>query len=184
MAVCSAQAHGAGQVLVQGAGKSLRLLNRNTPAGGGSFVIDPRAQLQISANSGIKGYLGNWDVENNGTLKFSKSPVQTASGSISGSGDLVYVAQRGDLTLTGNHTYTGSTTAKGNGNGALVLQGTLGATDVRVESGGAVELAGVDKSIASLTLASAEATETPATAKVQDQISLAWLVPQIQAMAS
>ncbi len=61
------------------------------------------------------------NVVNNATLSFANATAQTFSPVISGSG-VVNTAGAGNLTLSGNNTFTGLVNA--NGSGQLILTGT------------------------------------------------------------
>ncbi|MDR0871528.1 MAG: autotransporter-associated beta strand repeat-containing protein, partial [Planctomycetaceae bacterium] len=95
-----------------------------TTVNGGSLVI---------GNNGTTGSISG-DVANNGSLIFNRSNNYTFDGTISGSGG---IEQKGDgfTTLTGNNTYTGTTTIN---SGRLFINGDQSAATgtITVSSGG------------------------------------------------
>ena len=93
--------------------------------------------LQVG-NGGTSGALGSGAVVNNGALVFNRSDSLSLGSAVSGSGSLRKLGAN-TLTLTGNHTFSGSTTIEagtlqvGNGgtsgslaSSAIVNNGTLG----------------------------------------------------------
>lgn len=90
----------------------VRLVSDNSYTG--LTRIDSGTLMIGQGNSGEPGSIVS-DVLNNGTLNFNRVEDLTYDGAISGNGNLIKEAA-GKLTLTGNSSYTGSTT---------VLDGTL-----------------------------------------------------------
>ena len=86
--------------------------------------------LQIG-NGGASGTLGTTNVIDNGTLALNRSDVVTLGNTISGTGAFIQKGT-GTTTLTGNNSYTGTTTISAGtlqiGNGGA--SGTLGTTNV------------------------------------------------------
>jgi len=153
-------------------------------AGGGNMVLSgantdsgaitiSAGTLQI-AGSGSLGWNGtngaySASISNSGSLQYSSSANQTLSGVISGSGSLVKdTSSSSTLTLTGNNTYTGTTTVNA---GTLVLanpNGEFSAGTVTpltnvftVNSGGTLAFATNDNWIKSYGTASALITINP-----------------------
>ncbi len=95
---------------------------------GGATIV--AGTLQVGASGGA-GILGLGDVVNNGTLTVGGSDNVTFDDVISGSGGLVKDGA-GELTLTGNNTYTGPTSVTA---GLLRINGALASTAVTVAAG-------------------------------------------------
>ncbi len=112
-----------------GAG-TLTLTGNNTNSG--ATVIDSGATLQIGDNA-TTGSLGSGSVTNNGTLIFNRSDSVTVGNVISGSGSVTF-EETGGYTLTGNNTYTGTTTIR---EGAILVGngGTTGSIAGNVVAG-------------------------------------------------
>ncbi|ACB76017.1 autotransporter-associated beta strand repeat protein [Opitutus terrae PB90-1] len=141
---------GSGTLTKAGSG-TFTLTGTNTYTGATTIL---QGTLQLGAG-GTTGSLAGSSIVNNGSLVFNRSNDFTYSGTISGSGTVVQNGP-GAVTLSGNNSYTGSTTinlgtlklgsAGSAGNGPL---GTIAAGTV-VNAGGALDLNGY-------TLANAEA---------------------------
>ena len=113
---------GSGNVVQAGSGVSI-LTRANTYTGGTEIRA---GKLQLARFGSIVG-----DVVNQGTFVFNTAPGYAFGGAISGTG-AVEKQGPGDLTLTGNSTYSGTTIIKG---GELRLNGTLQSPRVTVGSG-------------------------------------------------
>ena len=112
---------GAGTVALTKTGTATQTLTGNNTYSGTTTI----GQGTLQVGSAYTGTLGTGPVVNNGLLRFYRS--MTIANSISGTGGL-YVGY-GTLILTGNNTYSGTTTIRGNatlqvGNGGT--SGTLG----------------------------------------------------------
>ncbi|MFC4764862.1 autotransporter-associated beta strand repeat-containing protein [Dyella koreensis] len=126
---------GTGTVEKQGT-STLTLTGANTYAG---LTTISGGTLQVG-NGGTTGTLGSGQaVVDNATLSFNRSDAVTYAGAISGSGNFAQIGG-GTLTLTGNSTYTGTTTV---GAGTLLVNGSLGNTAVTVNSGTTLGGAGI-----------------------------------------
>ena len=115
--------NGTGRVIVGGA---------LTQGGNGTINLASGGTLQIG-NGGASGTLGT-DLVNDGALVFARTGSSSYSGVISGTGTLTQQGS-GILSLSGANTYTGGTTIAG---------GTLNVT-----TGGSIDHAAADVSIAS-----------------------------------
>ena len=115
--VMSNDISGAGSLVVSGSG-ILRLTGNNVYTG--TTTVDAGSALQVGIASA--GTLGTGNVVNNGTLYLGRDDAVTVSNDISGSGGLISIGA-GITTLSGNNTYTGSTS---------ILSGTLRAGAVNV----------------------------------------------------
>lgn len=93
---------GTGRLEVRGLG--LGLTADNTYSGG--TTIGAGSTLQLGTGGTTGGIVG--DVLNNGHLVFARSDVVTFGGRVSGTGDLTNAG--GGLILTGNNSYSGTTT--------------------------------------------------------------------------
>lgn len=105
---------GGGSFTKSGAG-TLTLTGANTYAGGTTIS---GGILQIGSGGTTGAISGN--VANSGTLTFNRSDTVTYSGVISGTGALINANATGTLILTGNNSFSGTTTNSGNlqvGNG-------------------------------------------------------------------
>jgi autotransporter-associated beta strand protein len=102
--------------LVKSGGGTMTLVGANTYSG--TTTIDG-GTLQVGTN-GTSGMLGAGDVINNSLLVLNRSDDLDVGNNISGSGGLVQ-AGSGKTTLTGDNTYTNTTTIS---SGALLLDGT------------------------------------------------------------
>lgn len=133
---------GTGSVTKSGTG-TLILSGSNTYSGGTTLS---NGTLQIGNGSTTGSITGN--ITNNATLAFNRSDDITYADVISGTGSLTKLSTN-TLTLSGNNTYTGTTTVSagtlainGSITSALTLQSgaTLGGTgttdDITVQSGG------------------------------------------------
>lgn len=100
-------------------------------------------------NGGASGEFQQ-DLVNNGTFIYARRDDYDFGGDLSGSGSLIKQGA-GVLTLSGNYSYTGTTTVEA---GALRLRTTLNeASDLEV-SGGTLDLGGTHQNIASLSMTS------------------------------
>jgi autotransporter-associated beta strand protein len=107
---------GTGNVIASGSGGLLKAIGANTYTGW--TLINPGATFQPC--EGNQGALASSVVTNNGTLKFVRqdSGIFIYSGNIVGAGSVlkdVNNAEGGDVTLTGNNTYTNGTIIAGGG---------------------------------------------------------------------
>jgi len=107
----SALASAGGSLTKSGTG-TLTLTGANTFAGGTTIA---GGTLQVGNGGAAGSLVGN--VSNSGTLAFHRSDTIAYTGEVSGTGQLVKLGG-GTLTLSGNHTYTGSTNITA---GALAL---------------------------------------------------------------
>ncbi len=112
---------GAGTVALTKTGTATQTLTGTNTYSGTTTI----SQGTLQIGNGSSGTLGTGPVVNNGLLRFQRN--MTIANSISGTGGL-YVGY-GTLILTGNNTYSGTTTIRGNatlqvGNGGT--SGTLG----------------------------------------------------------
>lgn len=106
----------AGDLIVEG-GKVV-LANATSAA---SATVDAGGMLQIG-NGGTTGALDS-DIQNYGTLIFSRSDALLHDRAISGSGDLMITS--GSITLSGTNTFVGSTTIDAGATLALSAQGRV-----------------------------------------------------------
>ena len=121
---------GAGGVTVANTPTSVvRLVSDNTYAG--PTTISSGSLMIGQGNPGQPGSIASSIVNNSGTLVFNRVEDLSYGGAIGGSGAVTKQAA-GRLTLTGTHTYTGSTTI---GAGTLLVNGALGNTPVTVTGG-------------------------------------------------
>jgi autotransporter-associated beta strand protein len=120
---------GSGSVTKVGIGK-LIFSSNNTYTGGTTISA---GTLQIGADGTAGSVTGN--ITNNADLVFKRSNNATYSDTISGAGNVTQ-AGTGILTLSGNQTYTGSTTVS---SGSLMLTGNLASTVINIASGGTFE---------------------------------------------
>jgi outer membrane autotransporter protein len=95
---------GTGNLTQMGLG-TLILTADNTYSGGTTIS---NGTLQVG-NGGTSGSIGSGNVNNRGNLVFNRSDDITVANQISGTGNFIH-AGSGDLTLTGNNTYSGTTT--------------------------------------------------------------------------
>ena len=108
-------------------GDGTLILSGGNTYSGGTTICDGILQL----NNG--GVLGAGDITNNASLVFSRTDNLTVASVISGTGNVVQQGT-GTLTLTGNNTYSGTTTISTGtlqvGNFGTTSTGTLGTGDV------------------------------------------------------
>ena len=116
--IFSGDISGSGAVRQIGAGTTI-LTGTNSYSGGTTISA---GVLQIG-NGGTSGLIAG-NVVNNATLAFSRSDAVTFSGAISGSGSVMKLGTD-TLTLSGNNSYTGSTTVAG-GTLSISSDGNLG----------------------------------------------------------
>jgi autotransporter-associated beta strand protein len=107
----------------------VRLVSDNTYTG--PTAINSGMLMIGQGNPGEPGSIVSSVVNNSGTLAFNRVENLTYAGAISGPGTLEKQAA-GDLTLTGIHTYTGTTTVSA---GTLIVNGVIGASAVTVTNG-------------------------------------------------
>lgn len=127
--------HGAGALKVtNGASETIAGAADHT----GGTAIDAGATLQVgdgAANGSLTG-----DITNNGTVRFNRQDSQTYAGSISGSGLLEIGSAGGNVTLTGQNSYTGDTQIDA---GTLVVAAANALpVSTRVSGAGGVAFAG------------------------------------------
>ena len=87
---------------------------------------------------------------NNGTFIFARSDDYDFTGDLSGSGSLIKQGN-GVLTLSGQYTYTGTTTVEG---GSILMDAQLGSETGLEVNNGNFDLNGNDQNVASLTMGS------------------------------
>lgn len=121
----SAAVSGSGGLQQNGTGTTI-LTAGNTYAGGTTISA---GILQIG-NGSTGSISGN--VTDNGTLAFGRSDAYTYAGVITGSGKVVQ-AGSGVVTLSGNSTYTGTTSVNA---GVLLVTGNIGSSAVTVNNHG------------------------------------------------
>jgi len=97
---------GAGHVAKLGSG-TLLLTGNNTYTGTTTISA---GTLELGTNGRLGGGAYSGNIANSGTFLYSGTNAQTLSGIISGSGALTQNNSTGMLTLSGNNTYTGTTT--------------------------------------------------------------------------
>lgn len=115
---------GSGTLQISNAG-AVTLTGNNTYSG--ITTIDSGSTLILGTSS--SGTLGSGSVTNDGTIRFVRSSTNTyiVSNVISGSGNMQYTASTsGGIIITGNNTYTGTTS--NNGSSALLVIGNGGTT--------------------------------------------------------
>jgi len=115
------------------AGGGTQILNAANSYNGGTTITGGTLQLNPAASI-VGGIVNNATLTLNGTTAF------TLANNISGSGGLVKSGAGGAVTLTGNNTYSGTTTITG---GFLVAGSTTGlsASSVVVTAGGVLDIA-------------------------------------------
>jgi autotransporter-associated beta strand protein len=105
---------------------TLVLTGNNTYTGGTTISA---GTVQVG-DGGLAGSIIG-DVSNDGVLVFNRGDAVTFAGAIGGSGNVVKQGG-GVVTLTGQSTYTGTTSVE---SGTLLVTGTLGSSSVGVSSG-------------------------------------------------
>jgi T5SS/PEP-CTERM-associated repeat protein/autotransporter-associated beta strand protein len=123
---------GSGSLTQAGPG-TLILTGNNTYSG---VTTITGGTLQIG-NEATSGSLASSTIINNATLAFNRSDSTTYGGAISGSGRLTKLGG-GTLALTGNHSYTGTTSISA---GTLRLGGATASSAFSIASGAVLELA-------------------------------------------
>jgi len=121
----------------------------------GSYAIDINAgTLEVGDSARLAGGTFTAAITNDGIFKHSSDQVQTLSGNISGTGAIEKIGGAA-LTLSGNNTYSGTTTL-GDGttaNSVIVAGSTTGLSSNSafiINSEGALKINGNDSSIGSL----------------------------------
>jgi autotransporter-associated beta strand protein len=105
---------GSGQLTLEATDPTVTLTGTNAYAGGTTILA---GTLRIGNNTFTGSIIGN--VSNNGTLIFSRRNAHLYAGAISGAGNVMKLGV-GELTLTGAHSFTGTTTIA---QGRLALSG-------------------------------------------------------------
>lgn len=126
---------GSGSLVKDGA--STQIFSGNFTHTGGTTIS--AGTLQIGNNNSEIGNIGSGGFVNNGNLDFRHDLTRTVSGTISGSGNVSFdgLTGSGETYLTGNNSYTGTTTIGftnvfvGNGGSS----GSLGTGDVTIGTG-------------------------------------------------
>jgi autotransporter-associated beta strand protein len=133
-------------------GRGIFILDQANTYSGNTFIYD--GNLEISGRLGAGSYAGLISIAITKTLTVSSSSNQVLSGIISGDGSIVK-SGTGALTLSGNNTYTGTTTVNagilsvasiGNGGVAGNLGQATNAADKIVLSGGTLQYTGATAS--------------------------------------
>jgi fibronectin-binding autotransporter adhesin len=148
---------GAGNLLQAGSGTTVLI---GTVGHTGGTTISA-GTLQIG-NGGATGSIDG-DVLNHGVLAFNRSGALTVGGNIAGTGSVVKEGT-GVLTVTGTSSYSGATSVQA---GTLLVNGSLGNTDVNVSSG--ATFGGTGTVGGAVTLASGTALtfgESPGTGRI------------------
>jgi autotransporter-associated beta strand protein len=97
----------------------------------GTTTVGASCTVTVGGGS-TTGTLGTGNTTDSGTLTFNRTGSYTYNGNISGAGVMIKNAS-GTVTLGGINTYTGTTTI---GAGALLINGTNGASAITVNSSG------------------------------------------------
>jgi len=97
----------------------------------GTTTVGASCTVTVGGGS-TTGTLGTGNTTDSGTLTFNRTGSYTYNGNISGAGVIIKNAS-GTVTLGGINTYTGTTTI---GAGALLINGTNGASAITVNSSG------------------------------------------------
>lgn len=102
-------------------GTGLLVLGADNSSFSGAITIAAGAQLQVG-NAGSAGSLGSGAVVNNGSLSFSRTDsALVAANNISGTGTVTNLSTAGSITLSGN--LSGSVSLSNSSAGELVLSG-------------------------------------------------------------